>query len=105
MDKILQAQMAFDRRAIAVHDIGDRPATKPFHESYVDVTATGRIQQEPTNKCQPEATEICTYEKAVKPKHDEYEGNSLTYLRCQPCRASGVVRDPPSDGPQDPTAI
>ena len=66
MDKILQTQMAFHGRAIAVHDIGDRPVTKPLHEFYLDVAAAGRIQQEPPNKCQPEAPEICTYEKNGK---------------------------------------
>ena len=63
--------MAFHSRAIAVHHIGDRPATKPSHEFHLDVAATGRVKQEPPNKCQPQATEICTGKKAVKPKHDK----------------------------------
>src|SRR6185437_3507118 len=97
--------MPFHSRAIAVHHIGNRPATKPLHEFYLDVAATGCVKQEPPYKCQPQATEICTGEKAVKPKHDKHKGHRLAHLGCQSCRAIGVMSDPPNQSSQHTTAI
>ena len=67
VNKILQAEMPLHRSVVAIHDVRDTPVPESCHEFDLNIAGTGCIQQEPTDKSQPQPAEVHARKNRIKP--------------------------------------
>src|SRR5262249_10722504 len=105
VNKVLQAQMAGNRWAVAVHKVGDFPVPESRQEFHLNIACTGSIQQEPTDKGEPQPAKTGSHKKSKQTRQDKQKGDHLAHAGRGSSGASGIAGDPPDYSSQDTAAI